>query len=180
MPRLDGELGTFLGLTGHRLVGDEAFLAGFGTHFVPSSRLEALTARLAELETDELDVVNACIDEFSGYLEPEKFQNWSLGGKIGDLIDRTFKHDSLEEILESLFTESSSTDLAVFILHNSGFRICNKTAGYFKTSISYVVVGFPRAAAKRCKHAYCRMLSDGIWNGSRIFKNTRFFGRNCS
>jgi 3-hydroxyisobutyryl-CoA hydrolase len=66
LPRLDGELGTFLGLTGHRLTGEEAYIAGFGTHFVPSSRLDALMARLAELESDELDVVNGIIDEFSG------------------------------------------------------------------------------------------------------------------
>ncbi len=66
LSRLDGELGTFFGLTGHRLKGEEAYIAGFATHYVPSDRLEPLMARLAELETDELDVVNACIDEYSG------------------------------------------------------------------------------------------------------------------
>jgi 3-hydroxyisobutyryl-CoA hydrolase len=116
LSRLDGELGTFLGLTGHRLVGEEAFLAGVGTHFVPSSRLEALMSRLGELETDELDAVNACIDEFSGSIATEKFKNWSLGGKIGDLIDRTFKFDSLKEILDALSKESSSKDSDVLML----------------------------------------------------------------
>ncbi len=68
MPRLDGELGTFLGLTGHRLKGEEAYIAGFATHFIPSNRIDQLTARLAELESDELAVVNGCIDEYSGEL----------------------------------------------------------------------------------------------------------------
>ena len=66
LPRLDGELGTFLGLTGHRLKGEEAYIAGFATHFIPSNRIDQLTARLAELESDELAVVNGCIDEYSG------------------------------------------------------------------------------------------------------------------
>lgn len=64
---LDGELGTFLGLTGHRLKGEEAYLSGFATHFVPAARLDQLMARLAELESDDLSVVNGCIDEFSGF-----------------------------------------------------------------------------------------------------------------
>ncbi|KAJ3319971.1 hypothetical protein HDV06_005789 [Boothiomyces sp. JEL0866] len=116
LPRMDGELGTFLGLTGHRLKGEEVYISGFGTHFVPSSRIPALMERLAELETDELDVVNAAIDEFSGELTTEQFKNWSLGGKVGDLIDRCFKHYTIEEIISSLEAETQNSDeeLAAF------------------------------------------------------------------
>jgi 3-hydroxyisobutyryl-CoA hydrolase len=117
LPRLDGELGTFLGLTGHRLKGEDAYIAGFGTHFVPASRLNGLMERLKELETDELDVVNGIIDEFSGKalfnlgtISKEKFSNWQLGGKIGEMIDRVFKFDTIEEILVSLAKECSSGD----------------------------------------------------------------------
>ncbi|KAJ3335871.1 hypothetical protein HDU91_001993, partial [Kappamyces sp. JEL0680] len=113
LPRLDGELGTFLGLTGHRLKGEEAYIAGFATHYVPSQRLDSLMARLAELETDELDVVNACIDEYSGVLSVDKFLNWSLGGKIGSLIDRAFKFNTIEEILAALEAETKSPDAEV-------------------------------------------------------------------
>lgn len=88
LPRLDGELGTFLGLTGHQLKGKEAFIAGFGTHYVPASRLPMLMARLSDLETDELDVVNSTIDEFSANLTTDEFRNWSLGGEIGKAINR--------------------------------------------------------------------------------------------
>ncbi|KAJ3035375.1 hypothetical protein HDV00_004019 [Rhizophlyctis rosea] len=109
LSRLDGSLGPFLGLTGHRLKGEEVFLAGIATHFVPASRLKSLLNRLAELETDEIDVVNAAIEEFVGEFgrtagrnllaiyksvaaagDPslEKWQNWSLGGEVGAAIDR--------------------------------------------------------------------------------------------
>ena len=43
-------------------------ISGIGTHFIPSHRMPSLMNRLSELETDELDVVNACIDEFAGIL----------------------------------------------------------------------------------------------------------------
>ena len=110
LPRLDGELGTFLGLTGHVLKGVEAFIAGFGTHFIPSSRLDSLLARLAELETDELDVVNDCIDEFSGDVSSETFSNWSLGGNIGETIDTCFQYDTIEEIVAALEKASKSKE----------------------------------------------------------------------
>jgi 3-hydroxyisobutyryl-CoA hydrolase len=49
LPRLDGFLGTFLGLTGYNLKGKEAFIAGFGTHFVPESRLPVNTLLIFRL-----------------------------------------------------------------------------------------------------------------------------------
>ncbi|KAL2917801.1 3-hydroxyisobutyryl-CoA hydrolase [Polyrhizophydium stewartii] len=102
LPRLDGELGTFLGLTGHHLLGEEVFIAGIATHYVPSARLPALYARLAEVESDELDVINAIIDEFSGDTSADKFLNWSLGGETGRAINRCFRFNTLEEIFGAL------------------------------------------------------------------------------
>jgi 3-hydroxyisobutyryl-CoA hydrolase len=110
LSRLDGELGTFLGLTGHRLKGEEAYIAGFGTHFIPSSRLDTLLTELGALETDNLDTINGCIDNFSGHLEVGKFKNWSLGGDIAELIDRTFKFNTIEEIMTALEAESKSNN----------------------------------------------------------------------
>ena len=48
LPRLPGELGIYLGLTGLRIKGTDAVHAGFGTHFVPRANLPALSAALAE------------------------------------------------------------------------------------------------------------------------------------
>lgn len=56
LPRLPGGMavGVFLGLTGARLTGRDAFTAGVATHFVPSSRLEQMEGILAELARQAL------------------------------------------------------------------------------------------------------------------------------
>jgi enoyl-CoA hydratase len=47
LPRLPGELGTYLGLTGLRVTGGDAIHAGLATHFIPRADLPALSAALA-------------------------------------------------------------------------------------------------------------------------------------
>jgi enoyl-CoA hydratase len=48
LPRLPGQLGTYLGLTGVRMQGADAVHAGLATHFVPRADLPALSRALAE------------------------------------------------------------------------------------------------------------------------------------
>ena len=48
LPRLPGQLGTYLGLTGLRMQGADAVHAGLATHFVPRADLPALSRALAE------------------------------------------------------------------------------------------------------------------------------------
>ena len=47
LPRLPGELGVYLGLTGLRISGADAVHAGLATHFTPRARLADLSAALA-------------------------------------------------------------------------------------------------------------------------------------
>jgi len=47
LPRLDGELGTWLALTGARLKGADVAAAGIATHYLPSERIPALKAEMA-------------------------------------------------------------------------------------------------------------------------------------
>lgn len=47
LPRLPGELGTYLGLTGLRITGADAVHAGFATHYTPRENLPALSEALA-------------------------------------------------------------------------------------------------------------------------------------
>jgi enoyl-CoA hydratase len=48
LPRLPGQLGAYLGLTGVRMQGADAVHAGLATHFVPRTDLPALSAALAD------------------------------------------------------------------------------------------------------------------------------------
>ncbi|KAA6408410.1 MAG: 3-hydroxyisobutyryl- hydrolase [Lasallia pustulata] len=83
LPRLDGHTGTYLALTSSRLHGVNAFYAGIATHYIDSSSLGALTARLAEL--------------------PALF-----AGPLRQAIDRCFHHHALEDILAALRREEQS------------------------------------------------------------------------
>lgn len=69
LPRLDGELGLFLGMTGHRLYGKEAVIAGLATHYIDVEVIPQVIARLAGLDTDDLEAVNSAIDEFAGIFD---------------------------------------------------------------------------------------------------------------
>lgn len=103
LSRLDGQLGTYLGLTGKRLKATDVFYSGVATHFVPSSRLPALEARLAELDDATHEMVNSAIEEFSAELETES--SFSLAGETREAIDRCFKYDTVEEIMSALEKE---------------------------------------------------------------------------
>ncbi|KAJ3210465.1 hypothetical protein HDU67_005274 [Dinochytrium kinnereticum] len=108
LPRLDGELGTYLGLTGYRLKGEEVVYAGIGTHFIPSERIPSLLNRLAEIESDEMEVINMALEEFVGDTSLDAWKNWSLGGDIANAINRCFKFDTIEEIEAALIAEGDS------------------------------------------------------------------------
>ncbi|KAA5804896.1 enoyl-CoA hydratase/isomerase family protein [Alkalicaulis satelles] len=67
LPRLIGEVGTWMGLTGARLKAADCILTGVATHYVPSEQRPAL---IEAFETRTLDsdgeAAEALLDEFSG------------------------------------------------------------------------------------------------------------------
>ncbi|KAK9768019.1 3-hydroxyisobutyryl-CoA hydrolase [Basidiobolus ranarum] len=103
LPRLDGETGTYLALTGDRLKGEDTLYAGIATHYVPAARLDALEERLCELDTSDAEVINLAIEDFVS--EPTGHE-YSLA-KHRNVIDKCFRHDTVEEIMESLEKEDS-------------------------------------------------------------------------
>ncbi|KAJ3391797.1 hypothetical protein HDU84_005359 [Entophlyctis sp. JEL0112] len=105
LPRLDGELGTFLGMTCHRLQGVEVFLSGIATHYMPHKRIPALLDALTNIETDNLVEINRVLEKFSEPLSIEVWRKWSLGGSVANAIDRCFKLDTVEDIIEALIVE---------------------------------------------------------------------------
>ncbi len=96
MPRLPGRLGMYLGLTGARLRGADILYAGIGTAYVPSDRLAALVAALAEAEIADAADVDRVIADFAedpGEAPLDEFR---------DLIDAAFGEECLEDILDHL------------------------------------------------------------------------------
>lgn len=95
LPRLEGELGTWLALTGAQLRGGDVVAAGLGTHFVPSERIEAL--KQAVLTGQKVDVALSGLAE--GVLQPTYAPHMAT-------INRCFAHDTMTQISIALNKDS--------------------------------------------------------------------------
>ena len=65
MPRMPGEIGMYLGLTGLRIFGADAIHCGFGTHYTLREDLPALSAALAKEGPAALARFNRTLPEYS-------------------------------------------------------------------------------------------------------------------
>ncbi|CAK7220084.1 3-hydroxyisobutyryl-CoA hydrolase [Sporothrix bragantina] len=115
LPRLPGAVGTYLALTSERLTGANVFYAGLATHYLHSTSLPALEARLAELRFHDYDsrearlaVINATIEEFSTGLPHD--QPILVAGNLRRAIDRCFGHDSVGDIVQALQAEAADAN----------------------------------------------------------------------
>jgi len=104
LPRLSGELGTWLALTGARLKGSDVTTAGVATHFVPSDSIAALTAKLLEVEAadDAEQGINRLISSFGQDCPSASFEEYS------DCLNACFSFDRAEDILAALEADASS------------------------------------------------------------------------
>ena len=98
LPRLPGELGMYLGLTGVRLNVVDAKYAGIATHVVPAPKHEELIAALA----DAARPYERILSEFA--IAPA---NACKIAGLQPLIDRHFSHGTVEAIVTSLESDSS-------------------------------------------------------------------------
>lgn len=116
LPRLEGRIGTYLALTSERLNGVNAFYAGIATHYIASSSLSSLTARLAEIEFKDyedmysrLATIAATIAEFDSGLPHD--EPMLLAGELRKAIDRCFGYKEMEAIIRALEDEEKNTKL---------------------------------------------------------------------
>jgi enoyl-CoA hydratase len=103
LPRLPGEIGTYIALTGERLSGDEAVAAGVATHRVPSARFGDLLAALTSR-----DPVDAVVTQFA--VTPGEAPIVARAPSIG----RLFAHDRVEDILAALEAEADDGENPVW------------------------------------------------------------------
>lgn len=100
LPRLRGEFGTYLALSGARLGAGDCLAAGIATHaLAPDAAAEAAVAALAAMEGDDVD--RALAPHLGGAPPPTVLR------RCGE-IDRCFQADRVEEILEALAREGSA------------------------------------------------------------------------
>ncbi|KAI4188143.1 MAG: hypothetical protein L6R41_002329 [Letrouitia leprolyta] len=115
LPRLEGQIGTYLALTSSTLKGAQALYAGVATHYIDSSVLANLTSRLSELVFKDysdlrsrLLIIDRTIEEFNTGL-PSNDSKPQLAGNLRIAIDHCFQYDTLEEIISALEKEKDGT-----------------------------------------------------------------------
>ncbi|GAA1748963.1 enoyl-CoA hydratase/isomerase family protein [Aeromicrobium alkaliterrae] len=97
LPRLAGEIGTYLGLTGARLDAADAVAVGLATHHVPSTQLAALADRIVTDPRPVAEVVaEAAVDPGPSSLLEHRAD-----------IDRIFASPSVDVVLAALWSDGS-------------------------------------------------------------------------
>ncbi len=106
LPRLEGELGTWLALTGERLKGGDVDAAGIATHHMPSELIENLKRQIADgdFSFGAAELLNELLDRMAP-MRPEPSYAPHRAA-----IDRCFQFDTAEEIIAAL--QGENTDWA--------------------------------------------------------------------
>ncbi|PKS09799.1 hypothetical protein jhhlp_004421 [Lomentospora prolificans] len=114
LPRMNGSVGTYLALTSDRLHGANVFYSGIATHYLHSTSLLSLEARLGELRFRDYDtletrlrLINDAIEEFSTGMPHDEPMH--IRGELRQAIDRCFSHSTIEEIIKALEAEEGAT-----------------------------------------------------------------------
>jgi len=108
LPRLKGELGMFLALTGFRLKGWDCLHAGITTHAVDHSAIESLEHDLQNLSAGAVteSTVQDLLDVHTAKSNFSTGTPFSLEPHLAK-IDQIFSAGSVEEIMERLKTDGS-------------------------------------------------------------------------
>ncbi|KAG8757135.1 hypothetical protein FRC12_010383 [Ceratobasidium sp. 428] len=107
LPRLDGELGTYLALTANVVKARSILDFGLATHYVPQRRLPALLTALSSLADPSADAINKTIEEHSAEISPEDPPP-SYVGERRKILDACFSHTSVDSIITALTDVATS------------------------------------------------------------------------
>ncbi|XP_028289470.1 3-hydroxyisobutyryl-CoA hydrolase, mitochondrial [Parambassis ranga] len=106
LPRLQGKLGLFLGLTGFRLKGRDVHRAGVATHFVESKKIPDLEKELVNLKSPSAEDVSRVLDSYQNQSSLDSEKPFVLEKHISD-INRLFSSSSVEGIMQNLKADGS-------------------------------------------------------------------------
>ncbi|KAI4806145.1 hypothetical protein KUCAC02_010725, partial [Chaenocephalus aceratus] len=106
LPRLQGQLGLFLALTGFRLKGRDVQRAGVATHFVESEKIPELEKDLVDLKSPSAEDVSRVLDSYQNQSALGADKPFVLEQHMSD-IDRLFSSSSVEGIVQNLKADGS-------------------------------------------------------------------------
>jgi 3-hydroxyisobutyryl-CoA hydrolase len=98
LPRLRDNIGLYLGLTGHRLKGQDVKKVGIATHYVSADKLEALENEFVNANDLNADAVDAILKRHDQQVADD-FDTAQ--------IKRCFSENSVEKIIENLEKENT-------------------------------------------------------------------------
>lgn len=103
LPRLRGELGTWLALTGARLKGSDVAAAGVATHFLPSELVPNLKAQIldADFSAGAAELLGAILKSLTHTIPAASYAEHSA------LIDSAFRGDRAEDMVAALEASDS-------------------------------------------------------------------------
>lgn len=96
LPRLPGETGMYLALTGARIKAPDLYALGIASHVVASDKIDDVIAAFAGAEIKSVDDARATLDRFHADPEPAPL------AEVMDEIDGAFAGVRVEEILHTL------------------------------------------------------------------------------
>jgi enoyl-CoA hydratase len=110
LPRLPGELGIYLGLTGLRVNGADAVHAGLATHFTPRAQLKDLSAALARDGAAALAAFNQTLPPFSLAAHRAAIDHCFSAPTVSEIVSRLEAEDAdwSREALKALRNVSPS------------------------------------------------------------------------
>jgi 3-hydroxyisobutyryl-CoA hydrolase len=94
LSRLEGKLGLFLALTGHRLKGKDIVKIGFGTHYIDSKNIPQLYEAIIKCDGDVESVIKKHTVDISNH-------TFSLASNM-ELINEAFSASTVEGIIKCL------------------------------------------------------------------------------
>ena len=112
LPRLSGQLGMFLALTGSRLKGWDCLHAGIATHAVDNDNMESLEADLLRLGDGGVVRVEDVQTVLDSHTDKSAYNgtSFSLAGQL-EKIDEIFSGGSVEEIMQRYSEDGSDWSL---------------------------------------------------------------------
>lgn len=111
LPRMDNNLGVYLGLTGYRLKGRDVQKAGIATHFVQSSALEEMEKELSTCKS--IDDIDRTLQKFASQFKDDS--EFVLQPHLKQ-IDKAFGGETVEKIVKNLHKDASEWALSTLKL----------------------------------------------------------------
>lgn len=170
LPRLKGGIGTYIGLTGARLMSDDLIYSGIATHFVKSENIHDMIHEIEKKSIEEFDQSGDCAASVLMSFHEDPGQSESFLAKNRLLIDETFdKKETVEDIIIAL--ERLGPD------SKFGMTTLEKLAKMSPTSLKVTLEGIRRgkdlASIAECLQMEFRMSQAFMREGSDFYEGIR-------